>query len=432
MDGEKDLTTTAVEVLVRFKTRYEQYRVTEESIAIPTRLKRFGLSDIVNHLLQLPKAIPFDFVLNGQLLRGSLGRSIAAQRLNTESVMELEYMPAMLTPEVETDFQAPDWIGALDSGIEGIVFAGSYDGSITVVSTAGKTLGTAKAHDRAIKGISVAKQQDSEGGIVATGSQDHSVRLWLTSSLSKRAASVSIDAFAVGRGHDAEVTDVAIGPTRDVVASCSWDRSVRLWKIPAVDAAGGDGGALKKRKGQRGSSSAEQKSMETVHTMDACHTDAVTCVAWASTRSFYSGSLDRRIHSWDVETGQLNTSFHSSHGVSSLGYSPKNSLLASAHPDQCVRLWDPRMKSESSIVKSFKGHKKFVSDLCWAPYSDNLLASVSHDKTIKVWDTRADMALHTIDKAHDDKVLAVDWQMKSQIVSGGADKKIVISKTSEK
>ena len=61
MDGEKDLTTTAVEVLVRFKTRYEQYRVTEESIAIPTRLKRFGLSDIVNHLLQLPKAIPFDF-----------------------------------------------------------------------------------------------------------------------------------------------------------------------------------------------------------------------------------------------------------------------------------------------------------------------------------------------------------------------------------
>ena len=77
VDNEKqeEPATAVVEVLVRFKTRYEQYRVTEESIAIPTRLKRFGLSDIINHLLQLPRAVPFDFVLNQQLLRGSLGRS---------------------------------------------------------------------------------------------------------------------------------------------------------------------------------------------------------------------------------------------------------------------------------------------------------------------------------------------------------------------
>ena len=72
-----------VEVLICFKTTVDKYRVTEEPIAIPTRLKRFGLSDIVNHLLQLSKPVPFDFLLNDTLLRGSLLKGIQTQKLST-------------------------------------------------------------------------------------------------------------------------------------------------------------------------------------------------------------------------------------------------------------------------------------------------------------------------------------------------------------
>ena len=69
-------------------------------------------------------------------------------------------------------------------------------------------------------------------------------------------------------------------------------------------------------------------------------------------------------------------------------------------PDHCLRLWDPRMKSESLLLQSLKSHKQWVSGVCWAPYNEFLLSSVSYDGTIKVWDTRAAMPLHTVVDSH--------------------------------
>ena len=53
---------------VRFTTRLEpRLRVSEAPIQLPTRLTRYGLSEVVNHLLS-PPATPFDFVApDGQL-----------------------------------------------------------------------------------------------------------------------------------------------------------------------------------------------------------------------------------------------------------------------------------------------------------------------------------------------------------------------------
>jgi ribosome biogenesis protein len=416
----------AVEVLVRFVTKYNKFKVTEESIAIPSRLKRYGLSDVVNHLLQLPKPVPFDFVLNNSLLRGSLARSILAQHLNTEEVLELEYMPALLSPQVDSRFQSPDWVAALDAGVEGYVYAGTYDGSISLFSSeTGKQLLSFRGHTSGVKGISVARNQSSPDGLtVATGSQDHTVRTWCGS---VGVSNPSIEPLGVGRGHSAEVSSVAIGPTRNVVASASWDRSVRLWRIPEGSTPSVP--STKKRKTGLASVS-ELKDMESLYAMDLCHTDATTCLSWASSRSFFSGGLDRRIHSWDAETGQLNGTINTSHAVSSISYSPESLLLASAHPDNTVRVWDPRVKSESTTAGTFKGHKKYVTSVCWAPYNENLLASVSHDLTLKIWDKRASIALHTVERVHEQKILTLDWQMKDTIVSGGADCNIAVSKIS--
>ena len=88
------------------------------------------------------------------------------------------------------------------------------------------------------------------------------------------------------------------------------------------------------------------------------------------------------------------------------------------------------MKSESLLLQSLKSHKQWVSGVCWAPYNEFLLSSVSYDGTIKVWDTRAAMPLHTVADSHEanSKVLCVDWKVKDTIVSGGSDRKIVVSK----
>ena len=45
------MTAEAGLVQVRFKTKHPQYEVGEVPITVPLTLKRFGLSEVINHLL---------------------------------------------------------------------------------------------------------------------------------------------------------------------------------------------------------------------------------------------------------------------------------------------------------------------------------------------------------------------------------------------
>lgn len=48
---QKPMEGGEAQVRVRFVTKHERYRVTEAPFAVPARLTRFGLSEVVNHLL---------------------------------------------------------------------------------------------------------------------------------------------------------------------------------------------------------------------------------------------------------------------------------------------------------------------------------------------------------------------------------------------
>lgn len=77
---------------MKLTTTIERFKITDTAIAIPTRFSRKGLSEVVNHLLGLGAScqqdgplrasidvlsctdpeVPFDFLINGTFLRGSL------------------------------------------------------------------------------------------------------------------------------------------------------------------------------------------------------------------------------------------------------------------------------------------------------------------------------------------------------------------------
>jgi ribosome biogenesis protein YTM1 len=68
--AEKEIVTLAnfpANIAVRFVTRNPEQQVTEASINVPSDLTRFGLSEIVNHLLfgeeETDKHIPFEFLI---------------------------------------------------------------------------------------------------------------------------------------------------------------------------------------------------------------------------------------------------------------------------------------------------------------------------------------------------------------------------------
>lgn len=108
MEGEDG--TDDTQVRVRFVTKIDQYRVVDTPFAVPARLTRYGLSEVINHLLSQgaraaplehvrnagarhssPRSrrlrwpdppVPFDFMIGGVLLRTSLQRFMEEQGLS--------------------------------------------------------------------------------------------------------------------------------------------------------------------------------------------------------------------------------------------------------------------------------------------------------------------------------------------------------------
>ena len=71
-------------------------------------------------------------------------------------------------------------------------------------------------------------------------------------------------------------------------------------------------------------------------------------------------------------------------------------------------------------------HTQFVSAVAWHPSVSTLLASCAHDGDVKLWDIRSKTPLHTMPSNHQDKVLAIQWDGPTRIVSGGADKTLKV------
>jgi len=103
--------------------------------------------------------------------------------------------------------------------------------------------------------------------------------------------------------------------------------------------------------------------------------------------------------------------------------SNSQSIIATAHPDRCIRLWDPRIKNEKQMIKKLISHKEWISSLSWHPTNKNIFLSGSYDHCIKLWDIRSNIPLDTI-TSHSDKILCVCWSGTSSFLSGAADSKL--------
>jgi ribosome biogenesis protein YTM1 len=65
--------------------------------------------------------VPFDFVVNDQLLRTSVKNFIDSHGLSTESVLEIEYLESVLPPKFVQSLEHDDWISDLSISKQGSV-----------------------------------------------------------------------------------------------------------------------------------------------------------------------------------------------------------------------------------------------------------------------------------------------------------------------
>ena len=99
---------------------------------VPTTWRRTQLSTLVNRLLQQDssaageasgatgaKSIPFDFIIDGELLRTSIDQYLASKGLTEESTIEIEYIRSTLPPTYTAAFEHDDWVSGVDASKDG-------------------------------------------------------------------------------------------------------------------------------------------------------------------------------------------------------------------------------------------------------------------------------------------------------------------------
>jgi WD40 repeat protein len=181
-------------------------------------------------------------------------------------------------------------------------------------------------------------------------------------------------------GHQQTVNTVQFSSDGILLASGSADKTVQVWQVET-------GELLACLKG---------------------HTLAVTAVAFSPRFSWggaartpdekhqsilVSVSADASVRLWDLATLQpMHTLTEHTAAVRVVAFSPDGNWLATAGEDRTIRLWDC---SSWQCVRTFSGHPWIVSALAFSADGETLISG-SWDKTVKLWQVSSGREVATL------------------------------------
>lgn len=445
------------QVRIKFVTREEDdaLRLEPNPFFLPVTLRRYGLSEIVNDLLETETPTPFEFIIDGTILSGSLNDYLVKNGLSTETLLTLEYTRALLPPKFLGSFEDKDWVSSIDTigtmtskNEEGElvtppkILTGSYDGIIRIYNMTGNIETQLVGHQQPVKAVKFISPTR-----FVTGGMDRGIRLWKASTVSDQDQGKPTQdghTVAILDYHKATVSSLAVNLETSRILSGSYDNTIAFWSTHSKDMNTSD--PLKDQESKNSSLSSSSRKRLKLAIRDSTikrksplailesHTRPVEDVIFDPNDSTvgYSVSQDHTVKTWDLVTSRCVDTRKTNYPLLSIAALKKLHLLATGSSARHINLHDPR---SSKIANSqLIGHKGFVSTLAATDNNEHMLLSGSYDGTVKVWDIRTNSAMYTIprhskeDKA---KVFSVAFEKEIGILSGGSDKRLQINSEAE-
>ena len=135
-----------------------------------------------------------------------------------------------------------------------------------------------------------------------------------------------------------------------------------------------------------------------------------------------SGSYDKTIKIWNLQTGELMSTLTGTSMIHTLAISPDGHTLISNGDNNSIKIWD----LNTAVNKVLRGHSNLVLSLAISPDGKTLLSG-SRDHTIKLWDISTGEIIDTITKDCGDTITAFDFSPDGKIlVSSSSDNTIRI------
>jgi WD40 repeat protein/transcriptional regulator with XRE-family HTH domain len=235
-----------------------------------------------------------------------------------------------------------------------LLATGSEDQTIRLWDTdTGECLTILSGHTNWVRSIAFSP----DGCLLASGSEDHTIRLWDVQSGT---------CCQTLRGHTQRVRAVAFSPQGDLLATGGDDHTIRLWNA---------------------------QTWQCSHILEE-HTGHVRTLAFHPTKLLLaSGSEDTTIRLWYAPTGKcLATLRGHTHRISAVTFAAEGTLLASSSDDLTIRLWDVE---QQECLRTLSGHTNRIWSLASVP-GRNMLVSAAEDQTLRMWDITSGTCIHSL------------------------------------
>uniref|UniRef100_A0A669DPQ2 Notchless protein homolog 1 n=1 Tax=Oreochromis niloticus TaxID=8128 RepID=A0A669DPQ2_ORENI len=195
------------------------------------------------------------------------------------------------------------WVNTLALSTDYVLRTGAFEPANATVNPQDLTGSLEELKEKALDRYN--KVRGSAPERLVSGSDDFTLFLWNPAQDKKPLARMT--------GHSALVNEVLFSPDTRLLASASFDKSVKIW----------DGRTGKYLMSLRG------------------HVASVYQIAWsADSRLLVSGSSDSTLKVWDIKSGKLNMDLpgHADE-VYAVDWSPDGQRVASGGKDKCLRIW---------------------------------------------------------------------------------------------
>jgi WD40 repeat protein len=162
-------------------------------------------------------------------------------------------------------------------------------------------------------------------------------------------------------GHAGSVMQLAFNAAGTILASASWDRTIRLWDL---------------------------ETRRQIGNALLGHREPVAAIAFDPVSGrLVSAGYDGSLISWDVASGQNDVLATSEYRLLCLAFSPDGGLCATGTREGSVLLWHVDSERRFRPLKELFAHSRMVSGLTFGP--DGTLVSGGEAGEIVYWDLRA-------------------------------------------